>query len=1075
MKRRNLVKTLFAVLISISILFTTVLAAPSAVTLSDLSSDNSVVDSSAKLLETGDYALSILNKPGTTFVLSRGEYTYDVCDLWKEVESDGTGELKFDQSFSVNINNAVDAYNNYLDTEYPNGERDQYKASEDNNNGAIFYVQARVLINDYAFDFSSRASYMYAPYGLDGEYNEGCGEWNISSYYDDLSDFLTMSKDGGVLNLSLDGTVKEIYEALKAQDEALGDVTINNLEFELRVSCEVEYRGSWGNINYTEYGFDGLSLTLYDKHIYESASEYDNLSVIPTTAPITVNVAPALEGCYEPVKTEYSWYYEFIKEGEEEAEDGNYKWYGYFERDESKESDVLTETAPSGTVYGIAYGKVDSDSNSITLDDILNEDNKAFIGSFIGEKPRELGGKGQIFIGCAVTLTFEDGKQWVVEITKADYMSRLIMPCMHACTVCGLCTVTDEMLPCNFDQMSYDISNVCMCEEPSVPEYEITVESKEQMTIESTGVTVDVVVEQVEVEEIPPNSFIINAAEAVGTDNVMAFYNIDVFDQDGYPYTLNRYYDEGEELTVSISVSIEEALALQNGEAALYHILADGTAEVVEGVIVVIDGESATMTFTSSSFSPYIIARTATADVTIDTVNIIGVATPIVGKTYDLSGITTDTDGITLGTIQWQKSNGTVMLPTDVFEEGVEYMLYIAYTVDDGYVLSDTVGVTSDLDYDSNYIGRVWIGLYYTANYIPVNTVNITGVTTPVAGENYDLTGITTDTDGITLGTIQWQKSNGTVMQPTDVFEEGVEYMLYIAYTIDDGYELSDTAEVTSDLDYDSNYIGRIWIGLYYTVPKSEPDSIEINLGAKADATNVRYAEIDGIVTEITEENDKYIPEIGEDNLLIEVVEKTQSGEFVKSQYFYVDTTTKTATKLGMDSYMTADSNTSIRTNNPMGIRFKSSVLTSAKSEETQFEIDEYGFIVATEEALADTELTLEFSKYVTGVAYNKESGTDVVFDASDDEVHIFSGYVKNIPVENYKTNLVCKTYTKITVNGEQFTIYGEKVVGNVYDTAKALLEDDTLDTETRNVLVNITLAYENTIGLPGDDLFPED
>ena len=170
-----------------------------------------------------------------------------------------------------------------------------------------------------------------------------------------------------------------------------------------------------------------------------------------------------------------------------------------------------------------------------------------------------------------------------------------------------------------------------MCEDPSVPEYEITVESKEQMTIESTGVTVDVVVEQIEVEEIPPNSFIINAAEAVGADNVMAFYNIDVFDQEGYPYTLNRYYDEGEELTVSISVSMEEALALQSGEAALYHILADGTAEEVEGVSVVIDGESATMTFTSSSFSPYIIARKATADVTIDTVNIIGVATPFAG------------------------------------------------------------------------------------------------------------------------------------------------------------------------------------------------------------------------------------------------------------------------------------------------------------------------------------------------------------------------------------------------------------------------------------------------------------
>jgi len=561
-------------------------------------------------LTSEEYALSVLNKPGTTFELSRGEYTYDVCDMWNEIDSEGSGELKFDQSFSVNINNAVDAYNNYLDTEYPNGERDYNKASVDNYNGSIFYVEARVLINNYDFQFSSKASYMYAPYGLDGEYNEGCGEWNISSYYDDLSDFLTMSKDGDVLNISLDGTVKEIYESLKAQDEALGDVTINNLEFELRVSCEVEYRGSYGSTNYSEYGFDGLSLSLYDKHIYESASEYDTLSAIPVTAPLTVNVAPVLEGCYEPVKAEYNWYYEFIKEGEEEEENGEYKWYGYFERDESKESDVLTETAPSGTVYGLAYGTVDSgENNSIMISDILNEDNKDFIYGFIGEKPRELGGKGQILIQCAVTLTFEDGKQWVVYVTKADYMSRLITPCMHACTVCGLCTVTDKMLPCNFDQMMYDISNVCICEEPSVPEFEVTVEAESQMTIESTERTVNVVVEKIEVEETPAHSFIINVTSDVGADNVLGLYNINVFDEEGIPYTLNMWYDEGEELTVSVPVSMEEALALQSGEAALYHILANGTAEVVEGVTVVIDGDSATMTFTSSSFSPYIVAK----------------------------------------------------------------------------------------------------------------------------------------------------------------------------------------------------------------------------------------------------------------------------------------------------------------------------------------------------------------------------------------------------------------------------------------------------------------------------------
>ena len=827
------------------------------------------------------YALSITNKPGTTFVLSQGEYTSDVCDLWKEIDSEGTGELKFDQSFSININDAVEVYNNFIDTQYPDGDREHYKALEDNNNGAIFYVQARVLINDYEYQFSSKASYMYAPYGLDGEYNEGCGEWNISSYYDDLSDFFTMSKDGGVLNLSLDGTVKEIYEALKAQDETLGDVTINNLEFELRVSCEVEYRGSYGSTNYTELSFEAISHSLYDKHIFESASEYDNLSVIPITASLTVNVAPAYEGCYEPVKTEYNWYYEFIKEGYDTDEDVT--WYGYFEKDETKESDVLTETAPSGTIYGLAYGTVDSgENNSIMLSDILNEDNKAFINSFVGEKPRELGGKGQMSIVCAVTLTFEDGKQWVVYITKADYMSRLIIPCMHACTVCGLCTVTDEMLPCNFDQMSYDISNVCICDEPSVPEFEVTLESEKQLTIESTDTTVKVVVEKIEVEETPTHSFIVNTTDAVGADNVMALYNINVFNEEGYPYTLNQWGDMGEELTVSVPVSMEEALALQSGEGALYHILADGTAEEVEGVTVVIDGESATMTFTSSSFSPYIVARTATATTytvtvtggtaspagpyTVDTEVIVtadpdpegkkfkewqieGLSTttsesrsiffympannvtitaiyedaniiiesanatitePVVGANPDFNIVSADESKYTVTVVKWNLLDGSsypVLTAGDKFVRGESYQLDVKFVANPGYEFSDSCV------FNVNGVPRAAYSLTkgerrcYFDVYEIIDTINVKGVVAPVAGAIPDVSGITSDTDGINVIDVKWRDKDGYAFEG-DPFVAGEKYILWLKYETESGYKVADDAEVTFNIS-DSNILDK--------------------------------------------------------------------------------------------------------------------------------------------------------------------------------------------------------------------------------------------------------------------------
>ena len=142
-----------------------------------------------------------------------------------------------------------------------------------------------------------------------------------------------------------------------------------------------------------------------------------------------------------------------------------------------------------------------------------------------------------------------------------------------------------------------------------------------------------------------------------------------------------------------------------------------------------------------------------------------------------------------------------------------------------------------------------------------------------------------------------------------------------------------------------------------------------------------------------------------------------------------------------------------------------------AKNEETQFVIDEYGFVIATKNYLGENELTLDTVKMVTGVAYNKQDKTDIVFDNDNDEFAVFTGVLTNIPVERYKTDLVCKTYTKITVNGEQFTVYGEAVVGNVYDTAAALLQSNPDDTQLRKIIFD----YEKTVGIPGGDLYPDE
>jgi len=252
----------------------------------------------------------------------------------------------------------------------------------------------------------------------------------------------------------------------------------------------------------------------------------------------------------------------------------------------------------------------------------------------------------------------------------------------------------------------------------------------------------------------------------------------------------------------------------------------------------------------------------------------------------------------------------------------------------------------------------------------------------------------------------------------------------------------------------------------------AEITEIVIDIGARSADTNVRYAEINGVQTAISENGDTYTVEIGEENLVVEIVEKTSANtaETVKTQYFYVDMTEKTATNLNLDSYMTTDGKKSIRTKTPMGIRFRADITDTARQEDTAFVIDEYGYIIALEEHLNGEELTFDFSRYVTGVAYNKADGTDVIY-AQNNGVTTFTGVLYGIPVANYKTNIVSKTYTKITVNGEQFILYGEAVTGNVYDTATALLNQGGLDEEIQSALSKIILDYDNETGVDYGDL----
>lgn len=214
--------------------------------------------------------------------------------------------------------------------------------------------------------------------------------------------------------------------------------------------------------------------------------------------------------------------------------------------------------------------------------------------------------------------------------------------------------------------------------------------------------------------------------------------------------------------------------------------------------------------------------------------------------------------------------------------------------------------------------------------------------------------------------------------------------------------------------------------------------SFDIDLGAKENAGNTRYAEIDGVKVDIAEENNKFSYTYGK-NSVVKVVEK--SGESVVSErYFYVKASAKTATELEkLENYLDEiDSQDyrkpDFRTNNKPGMRFKAEITTASKNERNSFAIEEYGFIFALERTLSSNNEELTFnsvSKYVSGAAYVRDN-FDKVFDSSKDGIHMFAGTLYGIPETEYDTNIVARAYAKIKVCGEEYVLYGDAMLASL-------------------------------------------
>lgn len=264
----------------------------------------------------------------------------------------------------------------------------------------------------------------------------------------------------------------------------------------------------------------------------------------------------------------------------------------------------------------------------------------------------------------------------------------------------------------------------------------------------------------------------------------------------------------------------------------------------------------------------------------------------------------------------------------------------------------------------------------------------------------------------------------------------------------------------------------------YHCVNYAEEEPAEyitIDIGEKTDSSNVRFAQINGVRARIEDGKNDFSVILGGENFVVEIIEKAKADDItvVKISYYYVDAENKVYSKLELDNFVSPEDDAEIREKEPVGIRFKAQILNEIKRQTENIVVEEYGFIIAREDVLAGNQLNFNFGKNVSGKAYDRSEGKDIVFDSSVDEITVFAGVLTKVPERHYKTELVCRTYTKIAIGEEEFVFYGEPVKASMYEIAKAHVNDPDISDETKKLLSEIVKYVEdNDLLLDLDELY---
>lgn len=175
-------------------------------------------------------------------------------------------------------------------------------------------------------------------------------------------------------------------------------------------------------------------------------------------------------------------------------------------------------------------------------------------------------------------------------IYKTEPLARLLRCCAHACTVCGGCTLPASDASCRYDR--------CGCEQPQAPS---STPVKARLEAAVTGLTLSA--EKVEPAQGSPYARFIT--QAAGSYRVKSVYDISLLFR-GSRYDLRQ----GESVAVTLTVGEENAKRVAAGQLFLLHAAEGGSVLYGPGGrTVTADVQNGTITFTTESFSPFLLVE----------------------------------------------------------------------------------------------------------------------------------------------------------------------------------------------------------------------------------------------------------------------------------------------------------------------------------------------------------------------------------------------------------------------------------------------------------------------------------